>query len=293
MLSRRSVLFGGIGVAAAACAGGYELVQAGTLPGKYALDRLLGACGSAPPPFAGPLPSLHSVSFHSAYRHQKVQMIMVIPAGVRPDGLSVVVALHGSGSNAASMAAQVRPALARSGVRHVTVICVDGGETYWHKRADGDDPAGMIVHEVLPRAAATGLRTSRLAITGQSMGGYGALLLGEQLRRPMVAAVAALSPAIYASYGDARAANPRAFDSAADFARNDVFTEVAALRNVPTWVACGTDDPFEPEAAKFCAELAAKKAHEVPGGFLLGCHDDAFWLRNMPAALQFIGAHLS
>jgi enterochelin esterase-like enzyme len=286
------VLLGGIGVAAAACAGGYELVQAGTLPGKYALDRLLGACGSAPPPPAGPLPSQHSVSFHSVYRHQNVQMTMVTPAGVRPDGLSAVVALHGSGSNAASMAAQVRPALARSRVRHFAVICVDGGETYWHKQADGDDPAGMIVHEVLPRAAAAGLRTNRLGITGQSMGGYGALLLGEQLRRP-VAAVAALSPAIYASYGDARAANARAFDSAADFARNDVFTGIAALRTVPTWVACGTDDPFAPEVATFRAELAAKKAHPVPGGLLPGCHDDAFWLSNMPAALQFIGAHLS
>ena len=293
MLSRRSVLLGGLGVAAAASAGGYELVQSGTLPGKYALDRLLGACGSAPPLPAGPLPSLHSVSFQSAYRHQKVHMTMVTPAGVRLDGLSVVVALHGSGSNGASMAAQVRPALARSRVRHFTVICVDGGETYWHKRADGDDPAGMIVHEVLPRAAAAGLRTSRLGITGQSMGGYGALLLGEQLSQPVVAAVAALSPAIYASYGDARAANRRAFDSAADFARNDVFTEIAALRTVPTWVACGTDDPFEPEVAKFRAELAADKAHQAPGGVLAGCHDDAFWLRNMPAALQFIGAHLS
>ena len=293
MLSRRSVLLGGIGVAAAASAGGYELVQAGTLPGKYALDRLLGACGSAPPLPAGPLPSMHSVSFHSAYRRQNVHMTMVIPAGARLDGLSVVVALHGSGSNAVSMAAQVRPALARSRVRHFTVICVDGGETYWHKRADGDDPVGMIVHEVLPRAAAAGLRTNRLGITGQSMGGYGALLLGEQLSRPAVAAVAALSPAIYASYGDARAANPRAFDSAADFARNDVFTEIAALRTVPTWVACGADDPFEPEVATFRAELAANKGHQVAGGILAGCHDDAFWLRNMPAALQFIGAHLS
>jgi acetyl esterase/lipase len=289
-LSRRKLLLGGIGVAAAACAGGYELVQAGTLPGKYALDRLLGACGSAPPPPAGPLPSLHSINFYSAYQQQTVQMTMVTPAGARPRGLRVVVALHGSGSNAAGMAAQVRPALARSGVRHFTVICVDGGQTYWHKRADGDDPAGMIVHEVLPRAAAAGLRTTRPGLIGLSAGGYGALLLGEQLS-PV--AVAAVSPAIYASYGDARAANARAFDSAADFARNDVFANVAALAAVPTWVACGTDDPFEPEVAKFRAELAAKKGHQVPGGLLAGCHDGAFWLRNMPAALQFIGAHLS
>ncbi len=316
VVSRRTALLGGLGVAAAACAGGYELVQDGTLPGKYALDRMLGACGSAPPPPAGPLPALHTVPFRSVYRRQTVQMTTVVPADVRPHGLSVVVALHGSGSNAAGMAALVVPSLARSGVRHIAVVCVDGGESYWHKRADGDDPVAMIVHEVLPRAAAAGLRTGRVAITGLSMGGYGALLLGEKLSEavsqaagraarsgapagdgpngpPAVAAVAALSPAIFANYAGARAANPRAFDSAADFARNDVFTGLPVLRQVPTWVGCGTDDPFELEAARFRAEFAARTGHQVPGGLLPGCHDAAFWLRNMPAALQFIGAHLA
>lgn len=297
-LSRRTVLLGGLGAAAAAAAGGYELVQNGTLPGKYAVDRLLGACGSAPPSPAGPLPTQAAVIFHSAFRRQTVRMITIVPAGVRPTGLRVIIALHGSGSNGADLAAQVTPSLARSRVRHVAVICVDGGDTYWHKRTDGDDPVGMILHEVLPRAAAAGLRTSRIGITGLSMGGYGALLLAEQFgaaaRQPAVAAVAALSPAIFASYADARAANPHAYDSAADFARNDLFTVngLAALRQTPTWVACGTDDPFDPTVARFRAALAAETGHRVPGGMLGGCHDDAFWLRNMPAALHFIGAHV-
>ena len=292
VLSRRTVLLGGLGglgVLAAAGGAGYELVQDGTLPGKYALDRLLGACGSVPPPPRGPLPTAHAISFHSAYRRRTVQMITIVPAGVRPRGLTVVIALHGSGGNGASMAAQVRPALARSRSTNFAVVCVDGGDTYWHKRANGDDPAGMIMHEVLPRAAAMGLRTGRIGLIGLSMGGYGALRLGEQFSHAG-AAVAALSPAIFASYADARAANPGAFDSAADFARNDVFTGLAALVRVPAWVACGTDDPFGPTVARFRADLAAKTGHHVPGGLLAGCHDDAFWLRNMPAALQFIGA---
>src|SRR6202035_3611371 len=62
----------------------------------------------------------------------------------------------------------------------IAVVCADGGDTYWHEHADGDDPAGMIVHEVLPRLAAAGLDTSRVGLTGTSMGGYGALLLAEQ-----------------------------------------------------------------------------------------------------------------
>ena len=57
--SCRAVLAGGLGLAAvAACgAGGYELVQNGTLPGRYKLARLTGACELAPAPLAGPLPA--------------------------------------------------------------------------------------------------------------------------------------------------------------------------------------------------------------------------------------------
>ena len=70
--------------------------------------------------------------------------------------------------------------MSRARVSRFAIICVDGGETYWHRRADGDDPAGMIVHEVLPRAAAAGMHTGRIGIVGLSMGGYGALLIAEQ-----------------------------------------------------------------------------------------------------------------
>ena len=216
-LSRRTVLAGGAGlaVAAGACvAGGYELVQNGILPGKYRLDSLTGACGSAPPPPAGPPPSRHMVAFHSAYRHREVRMLTLLPAGAAsPDGLGVVVALHGAGSDPASMARQMAPAMTSARISRFAVILVDGGSTYWHARTGGDDPVGMIIHEVLPRAAAAGLRTGRIGLAGLSMGGFGALLLAERFSAadgaggmPRVAAVAALSPAIFASYPDARAA---------------------------------------------------------------------------------------
>ena len=58
-----------------ACAGGYKLVQAGTLPGKYALDRLLSYV-MAPQAASSPLPSALSVSF-TGLRHQNVQIGMV------------------------------------------------------------------------------------------------------------------------------------------------------------------------------------------------------------------------
>ncbi len=299
-LSRRAVLTGGLGLAAGACvAGGYELVQDGTLPGKYQLARLAGACGSAPPSPAGPLPSRHLVAFHSAYRHREVQMLTLLPAGAAsPAGLGVVIALHGAGGTGISMARQMSPAMTRAGVSTFAVICVDGGDTYWHQHADGDDPAGMIVHEALPRAAAAGMRTRRIGLVGLSMGGFGALLLAEQFSaaagaggQPRVAAVAALSPAIFATYPDARAANAAAFDSPAEFARNDVFTGLGALRRVPTLISCGQDDPFQSETARVRGKLSALTGQPVPGGIMPGCHDGAFWGRTMPGALSFLGQH--
>jgi hypothetical protein len=321
-LSRRTVLAGGAGLAAVACvAGGYELVQNGTLPGRYKLARLTGACELAPAPLAGPLPSRHQVSFHSRYRHRTVQMVTLIPAAAAsPAGLGVVIALHGSGGSPATLAPGMARAMSRAHVTRFAIICVDGGETYWHQRADGDDPAGMIAHEVLPRAAAAGMRTGRIGIVGLSMGGYGALLIAEQFSAeqpgtlryrakrqgteqaraagepggsPAVAAVAALSPAVFASYDDARAANPGAFDSPADFTRNNVVAGLLTLRRVPAFIACGTDDPFQPEAALVRSRLSALTHHPVPGGIMPGCHDGSFWARHWPAALEFVGAHQS
>jgi hypothetical protein len=321
-LSRRTVLAGGAGLAAVACvAGGYELVQNGTLPGRYKLARLTGACELAPAPLAGPLPSRHQVSFHSPYRHRTVQMVTLIPAAAAsPAGLGVVIALHGSGGSPATLAPGMARAMSRAHVTRFAIICVDGGETYWHQRADGDDPAGMIAHEVLPRAAAAGMRTGRIGIVGLSMGGYGALLIAEQFSAeqpgtlryrakrqgteqpraagepggsPAVAAVAALSPAVFASYDDARAANPGAFDSPADFTRNNVVAGLLTLRRVPAFIACGTDDPFQPEAALVRSRLSALTHHPVPGGIMPGCHDGSFWARHWPAALEFVGAHQS
>ena len=306
-LSRRAALAGGPALAAAACvAGGYELVQDGTLPGRYTLARMTGACGTALARPAGPPPSRHEVSFYSAYRRRHVQMVTLIPAGAAtPHGLGVMIGLHGAGGSAASMAASMAPSLTRARVTAFAVVCVDGGETYWHEHADGDDPVGMIVHEVLPRAAAAGMRTARIGVGGESMGGFGALLVAERLATasatasatagrpaPAPAMVAALSPAVFATYQDARAANAAAFDSPANFARNNVLSGLDALRHVPAYVACGTDDPFKPETTLVRARLAALTRRPVPGGIMAGCHDSAFWGRHWPTALELMGARL-
>jgi S-formylglutathione hydrolase FrmB len=313
-LSRRSVLLSGAGCGLILGGGalGFRLVQDGTLPGKYTLATLDGACGSAPPPPRGPRPAQQAVSFYSAYRQRVVQMVTLLPAGAHPAGLTVVLALHGSDSDATAMARLMAPAMTAAQVTNLAVVCADGGDTYWHAHTDGDDPVGMIVHEVLPRARADGLRGGPLGVIGASMGGYGALLLAERFGAmligrtgagngsakalpvsslpPVITAVAALSPAIFGSFAAARAANHAAFDSPAEFARDDVLAGAHALARVPAWIACGVDDPFGPQTAALRARLTTLTGHQVPGGMLPGCHDDAFWARNMPAALRFLAA---
>lgn len=77
------------------------------------------------------------------------------------------------------------------------------------------------------------------------MGGYGALLVAEKYPK-MIAAVAAISPAVWTSYPQASAVNPDAYASAADFAANDVVTHTSALANTLVRAASGLNDPFHP-----------------------------------------------
>jgi S-formylglutathione hydrolase FrmB len=304
-VSRRAVLAAGIGVAGAA-AGGYGLVESGILPGKYQLAQLLGECGGMPSPPRGPLPAREEAVFWSAYRNRPVRMVTLLPAAPEAArALGVVIALHGLGSDALGAAGLYAPAMTAAGVTRFAVIAVDGGGTYWHRRADGDDPLGMISHEALPRAAARGLAVARIGIIGYSMGGYGALLLAERLAERLsagtghgarpdagVAAVAAASPAIFASYQDARAADPGGFDDPADFARNDVLAGLPALRGVPAWVACGGTDPFEPVTQLLRSRLGELAGSPPAGGIEAGCHDEAFWARSAPAGLRFLARHV-
>src|SRR5437879_3178454 len=100
----------------------------------------------------------------------------------------------------------------------MALVTVDGGPGYWNPHP-GDNPLGMLTGELIPLCRRRGLgRPPRwIGVMGISMGGYGALLLAE--RRPdLVAAAAAISPAIWISYDQARAANAGAYASAADCA---------------------------------------------------------------------------
>jgi enterochelin esterase-like enzyme len=295
-VSRRWMLAGGIGVAALAAVGGagYGLVQAGVLPGRYQLDSVLGACGDDPgvPDVAsGPVTTER---FYSRYRKRTVRMIVMRPPRITGP-VPVVLALHGTGGDAASAVSLGYPAYlaaaVAAGVPPFCVVAADGGaSTYWHPRADGDNPQGMLINEVLPRLERQGYPVGRIGVTGQSMGGYGALLLAVRLGAARVTAVAVASPAVFGSYPDAIAANPGSFDSPADFAANDIQSPaaLAVLRRLPVRIDCGDDDPFAAQDAALRRELG-----DPAGGISSGCHDQAFWRRQLPAELGYLGQHVT
>jgi pimeloyl-ACP methyl ester carboxylesterase len=120
------------------------------------------------------------------------------------------------------------------------------------------------------------------------MGGYGALLLAERYPH-LISAVAAISPAIWTTYSQARAANPGAFASARDFAGDDVITHAAALTGVPVRVASGTADPFHPGVIALAGALPKSAVLDLTAG----CHDDAFFASQQHASLAFLAEHLT
>jgi S-formylglutathione hydrolase FrmB len=204
----------------------------------------------------------------------------------------VVLILHGyqSDHRAAFSSLGLQYALARDVERgHMSPIAlasVDGGNGYWHPRADGDDPQGMLVYEFLPLLGATGLRTRPVGLLGWSMGGYGALLLAETYPQ-LVRRVAAESPAIWPSFAASQGANPTAFDSATDWENHDVISHVARLEGLPIRVDEGESDPFLWASQQLEQLLPAGSVHFEPGN-----HNAQFWAARGPAQLQFLASGL-
>ncbi|TCJ30884.1 alpha/beta hydrolase-fold protein [Nocardioides jejuensis] len=259
-LTRRGALVAGVaGVAVAAGAG--ALVES---------DRV-------------PLLSRHTVE-HGTLRGAGWWLSRPAGAG---DHVPVVIALHGAYNDADQWRRKIAldAAHADSGARFA-IAGIDGGvHDYWHPRAVGRDPRGLVLDHFLPFLAKQGLDVSRPAWFGWSMGGYGALVLATEVERS--GPVVATSPALWSRYADAA---PGAYDDEADFARWSVLgnsRRIAELSRIAVRVDCGESDPFVPGVHELQRELPSAQVHWRPGA-----HDASYWKRVLPAQLAWLDRHV-
>ena len=297
-ITRRQLLIGGGAVAALAAAAGIVGGRSWTVRDSwYRLTGAYGEPGVYPPRgdvvyHYGALPSQH-VSGGAEYGIATPGELarMRRPPELR---LPVCYCLPGWGRGPRGVlqgelrlgdfAAQ---AFAERGAQPFVLVAVRGGDTYWHRRASGEDALAMLLDELIPYCR----RELRLggaageAVMGWSMGGYGALLAAES-RPEGFSGVCAVSAALWRSYDDGVG---HAFDSAADYAAHDVYAGAGRLEGMPVRVDCGRQDLFY-EADKAFAEALPQQPQ---GGFAPGGHNDAYWRRVAPPEMDFIAAALS
>lgn len=290
-LTRRALLTGAGVVALGGAA--VAAVDARVLPGRSTMFRVLGLDGrDGTVPDVTPVPTTSGSFVSSARGGRTVGWSVTAPSS--PHALPVVVALHGYGddhrefTDASLGYDRFLAQHVRDGGAPFAIAAVDGGNRYWHRRADGDDPAEMVVDEFLPLLQRMGLDTGRLGFTGYSMGGFGALYLAGALGSHRVRVVSALSPALWRSAGDTARG---AFDDAADFRTTTVLGRQTRLDGVAVRVDCGTGDGFEPAVRSYVAGFAS--GHRPAGGFEPGGHTHGYWRRLAPAHIAFLGRHLA
>jgi pimeloyl-ACP methyl ester carboxylesterase len=187
-------------------------------------------------------------------------------------GLPVCLILHGGSKTAVDfpglgLERQLNAAVAR-GVPPFVLAGATGDRLAW-RPSGRDDPQRMVREEIPAWCAARGFDTSRLAVWGWSMGGYGSLLLAETFPG-LVRAVAAFSPAV--SPGD------------------DVFAGAGKLGALPVGLWCGRQDPLYGTVRELERALPQPP---VAGGYADGRHNFSYWSTAIPAAFDFIGRNLA
>jgi S-formylglutathione hydrolase FrmB len=219
-----------------------------------------------------------------------VPRAMRAKAGQRP----LLVFLHGRGGSDGTFVENeaVYEGLQKLGARAPIVAFPDGGDhSYWHDRGEGKW-GRYVMREAIPTVERRfGADPGKVAIGGISMGGFGAYDLAL-LHPGRFCAVGGHSPALWFDGGETA---PGAFESAADFDRNDVVGAIEAdpdaFGGIPVWNDYGDSDPFRAYDEGFLSALesgdADLRSHSWPGG-----HDSGYWNAHWAAYLHFYAGAL-
>ena len=213
----------------------------------------------------------------------------------RPEGEETVplcLALHGQGGDHGMIIGaggleleDVLAGLLDEGAAPFAVAAIDGGDTYWHPREDGTDSGALVMKHLIPAVEEHGVDASTLGFIGWSMGGYGSLRLAGELGPSRVAAVAAVSPALWESW---REVPDVAFDDEEDYEEHRVTGRQRDLRGIPVRIDCGESDFFYEAARDYAEGFESVETHFGPGD-----HTMDYWGEVAPAQLGWLGRHLT
>ena len=292
---RQFLIGGGILVAGVAAAGAVGWRSWRVRDAWYRVSGAYGEPGTPPPAY--PVTYEHG-TLPSQYLAEPAAYSIAYPPGVQADSatalaaLPVCICLPGRSRPPGELVRgrlrfgdYVADGIETRGVTPFAVAAVQASDTYWHRREGGDDAMAMLFGEFIPFVRDDLGLGGPLAIMGWSMGGYGALRAAE-LHPQQFAAACAVSAALWRSYDDGVG---DAFDGAADYAANDVFTDADRLRGLPVRLDCGRQDPFYEADKAFVEALPEPPA----GGFSPGGHNDDYWSRVAPAEIDWIGGCFS
>lgn len=291
-ISRRALLGAGTVAAAGTGALGYG-VWSWRLPGRLWLGYRLQLDGSPEPVPTDPAGPVHEASFESSFRPGTPEPwawaapLTATGEEMSPKGLPVVIVLHGwSDDHRAAFdqlaAHRYAARLANEGSQPMVVASLDGGLSYWHKRSDAEW-ARLVSDGLVPELERLGCDTSRIALMGWSMGGYGVLRLAAEELRGKVRAVASMSTAIYSHWTTGLQGS--AFEDEADYAANNLNDKVGQLQGLPTHLACGVNDPYIPMSKWLADQLDPATTQTM---WRRGDHSFNFWRHAAPVQLKFI-----
>ncbi|KAB1905499.1 alpha/beta hydrolase family protein [Micromonospora sp. AMSO31t] len=262
ILTRRTLLTAAAGVAGVAVVGGLTARQlAEPRPGP----------GPAVPDV--PAGDERLIRIASGARAREVDFWTAVPEGYGDGrGLPVCLVLHGASATPRDYGrfglARFLTEAVRRGAPPFALAGATGGRLSWRRSGD-DDPQRMVREELPTWCARRGFDSSRLAVWGWSMGGFGALLLAEAYPE-WLRAVAAFSPAVRP--GDA------------------VFTGADRLRGTPVGLWCGRQDNFLKDVRALARALPEPP---VRAAWADGRHNFAYWGTVIPDAFALLGAALT
>lgn len=267
--SRRSFLLGAGATVGAAAVAAVGLSGRGPFPDPLGLRD----DGELPGPVPDAPVGVERVEQRrSEARGAEVDFYTAVPEGHGDGrGLPVCLVLHGASATAADFDdfgfGRFLTDAVRRGAEPFVLAGATGGRLRWEPSGK-DDPQAMVRHEVPAWCQERGFDTSRLALWGWSMGGYGVLRLAET-SPGFARAVAAFSPAC--AEGDA------------------VFRDVDRLQGTAVGLWCGLQDDLAGTVKALESALPGPKA---AGTYAAGRHTRRYWNRCTPAAFEFLAARL-